>query len=68
MLPTLRVNRIRFPLAAISKISLAALPIEEHGVDSILALDDIAAVSGVPLEDVVACAERSACHCPDCRR
>ncbi len=57
MLPRLRVNRTRPPLAEASKISLPARAVEEHRVGAVLALDDVAAVARIPLEDVVAGAQ-----------
>ena len=57
MAPTLRVNRTRPPLADASKISAAPLPLNSHPVGAGLALDDVAAVARIPLEDVVAGAQ-----------
>ena len=57
MLPRLRVKRTRPPLAETSKISLALEPLNSMRVGAVLALDGVAAVARVPLEDVVAGAQ-----------
>ena len=57
MLPTSRVKRTRPPLAETSMFSLCVGAEEEHLVVAGLALDDVAAVAWVPLEDVVAGAQ-----------
>ena len=57
MLPRLRVNRTRSPLAEASKISLPPGAVKEHGVGAVLAFDGVAAVARVPLERVVAGAQ-----------
>ena len=68
MLPRLRVNRTRSPLAEASKISLPRAAVEEHGVSAVLALNHVAAVARVPLEGVVASAHEALRHCPAGRR
>ena len=57
MLPRLRVKRTRPPLAETSKISSTLRAVEQHRVGAVLALDRVAAVARIPLEDVVAGAE-----------
>ena len=57
MLPRLRVNRARPPLAESAKISIPRAAVEQQRVDAVLALDHVAAVAGIPLEHVVAGAE-----------
>ena len=51
------MNSTRCPLAEASKISLPPLPLNSIVSASVLALDDVAAVAGIPLEGVVAGAE-----------
>ena len=68
MLPRLRVNRTRPPLADASKISCAGAAVEQHRVGAVLALDGVAAVARIPLEHVVAGAEERPCRCPAGRR
>ena len=58
MLPTSRVNRTRPPLAEMSKFSFACAAVEQQRVGAVLALDHVAAVARIPLEDVVAGAEQ----------
>ena len=57
MLPRLRVNRTRSPLAEASKISPPSQPLKSMRVGAVLAFDCVAAVAGVPLEHVVAGAQ-----------
>ena len=49
------------PLAVRSRLEVlgAVAAVEQHPVDAVLALDDVAAVARIPLEDVVAGAEES---------
>ena len=57
MLPRLRMNRTRPPLADDVEDLGAVAAVEQHRVGAVLALDDVAAVAGIPLERVVAGAE-----------
>ena len=58
MVATSRVNRTRPPLAEMSIFSLMLAPLNNMRVGAGLALDDVAAVAGVPDEGVVAGAEQ----------
>ena len=68
MLPTLRVKRTRPPLADSVEDLAGRSAVEQHRVDAVLALDDVAAVARIPLERVVAGAEQSRRRCPAGRR
>ena len=59
MLPRLRKKRTRPPFADASKFSAAVAAVEQHVVEAVLALDRVAAIARVPLEDVVAGAEQA---------
>ena len=58
MAPTLRVNRMRPPLAEISMLSLMLRAVEQQRVDVGLAFDRVAAVARIPLEGVLAGTEQ----------
>ena len=60
MLATLRVSCARRPLAETSMSSPMLRAVEVEQVGAALALDDVVAVAGVPLEAVVAGAEQGA--------
>ena len=68
MLPTSRVKRTRLPLAEMSMFSLMLEPLKSMRVDAGLALDGVAAVAGVPDEDVVAGAHEGRRRCLGRRR
>ena len=57
MLPRLRVKRRRCAVGGGVEDLVAAAAVEQHRVGAVLALDDVAAVARIPLEDVVAGAE-----------
>ena len=57
MLATLRVKRTRSPFAEMSMFSFAPRAVEQHRVVAGLAFDDVAAVTRIPLEHVVAGAQ-----------
>ena len=59
MLPTLRRKRTRPPFADASKFSDGGTAVEQHVVEAVLSLDDVAAIARVPLEDVLAGAEQA---------
>ena len=54
MLAGLRKNLSRLPLAEMSTCSAACGAVEDHRVVAVLALEDVAAVTGIPDERVVA--------------
>ena len=58
MLPMLRVNRTRPPLADDVEDLGGAVAVEQHRVGAVLAFDGVAAVARIPLEGVVAGAEK----------
>ena len=57
MLPMSRVNRTRAAVGRHLEALVDVRAVEHHRVRAVLALDDVAAVARIPLEDVVAGAE-----------
>ena len=54
----LRVNRTRAAVGRHVEVLVDVGAVEQHRVDAVLALDDVAAVARIPLERVVAGAEQ----------